>query len=213
MSKITQITPILGYSKVSDEVFLGRLNAVYTGTNGNAAYPNPPIDLAAFKTDIDSYSALITVSLDGSKKAISEKKNKRQTLQKSFRLLGRYVEIMCKNDMPTFLSSGFEAAATTRLPAQPLPPASILKVDQGNSGELQVTMKSLPRARSYDVRYAPVPAGGGTPTTWTTETFASAKIAVPIAGLSPGTNYVFQVRAFGKLGFTDWSDSVARICA
>ena len=213
MSKLTQITPIFGYHGVPDESFLGRLNSVYTGTNGNPAYPNPPIDMIAFKADIESYSGLITQSLDGSKKAISEKKKKRAALMKSLRLLGRYVEIMCKNDMPTFLSSGFEAAATTRTPAQPLPPASILKVDHGNSGELRVTMKPLPRARSYDVRFAPVPAGGGTPATWTTETFASAKIAVPISGLTPGTNYVFQVRAFGKLGYTDWSDSVTRVCA
>ena len=74
MSKLSQITPILGYTKVSDELFLGRLNAVYSGTNGNPAYPNPPIDMNAFKADIDSYSGVITEALDGSKKAISEKK-------------------------------------------------------------------------------------------------------------------------------------------
>src|SRR5437773_1846437 len=39
-----------------------------------------------------------------------------------------------------------------------------------------------------------------TPTTWTTATFASARTAVSIGGLTPGTNYLFQVRAFGKLG-------------
>src|SRR5205807_8515206 len=59
------------------------------------------------KADIDSYSGVITEALDGSKKAISEKKKKREALTKSLRLLGRYVEIMCKNDMPTFLSSAF----------------------------------------------------------------------------------------------------------
>jgi hypothetical protein len=213
MSKATLIIPIIGYTRASDEVFLGRLNAVYTGTNGNPAYPNVPMDMTAFKAHIDSYSALITESLDGSKKVIVEKKKKRAALMQSYRLLGRYVEIMCKNDMTTFLTSGFEAASTTRTPAQPLPPASILKVDQGNSGMLLVAMKVLPRARTYDVRYAPVPAGGGSPMTWTTETFASARLAVPISGLTPGANYAFQVRAFGRLGYTDWSDSVTRICA
>src|SRR5262249_33876140 len=156
---------------------------------------NPPMDMVAFKADIDSYSALITEALDGSKKVIAEKRKKREALTQSFRLLARYVEIMCKNDMTTFLTSGFEAASTTRTLAQPLPPASIVKVDQGNSGELLVTLKVLPRARTYDVRYAPAPAGGGAPTSWATETFASAKIAVPISGLMPGANYVFQVRA------------------
>src|SRR2546430_3625670 len=150
MSKLNQITPILGYTKLSDELFLGRLNAVYTGTNGNAAYPNPPMDMNAFKADIDSYSRLITQALDGRKKAISEKKKKREALTQSLRLLGRYVEIMCKNDMPTFLSSGFEAASRMRTPATP-PPASIVKITHGSSGELLVRIKSLPRARSHDV--------------------------------------------------------------
>jgi hypothetical protein len=66
---MTHVTPILGYGKVSDEAFLARLNAVYTGITGNPAYPNPPLDMNTFKTDIDSYSGLITQSLDGSKKA------------------------------------------------------------------------------------------------------------------------------------------------
>src|SRR5437899_2696627 len=171
MSKLTQITPILGYGKAPDEVFFTRLNAVYSGTNGNTAYPNPPIDMNAFKVDIESYAGLITQSLDGSKKVVSEKKKKREALMKSLRLLGRYVEIMCKNDMPTFLSSGFEAASTTRTPATPLAPAAILKVEHGNIGELLVTMKPLPRARSYGVRYAPVPAGARAPETWTPEAF------------------------------------------
>jgi hypothetical protein len=213
MAQVNPITPIFGYQKLTDEQFLARLTAAYSGTNGNPAYPNPPVDMAAFKVDIDAYSGLITQALDGGKKVTSEKKKKREALSKEYRQLGRYVEIMCKNDMPTFLSSGFQPASTTRTPAQPLPPASILKIDHGNSGQLLVTMKSLPRARSYDVRYAPVPAGGGTPATWTTETFASAKLAVPIDGLTPGTNYVFQVRAFGKLGYTDWSESFTRIAA
>jgi hypothetical protein len=213
MTKQITIKPILGYDKVSDEAFLARLNAVFTGTNGNAAFPTPPIDMNVFKTDIDGFSALMVQALDGSKKAISEKKLKRQALATSLRLLGRYVEIMSKDNMTTFLTSGFEAASTTRTPAPQLPPASILRVDPGNSGELLVVLKPLPRARSYDVRYAPVPAGGGTPATWTTATFANAKGAASISGLTPGTNYAFQVRAFGKLGYTDWSDSVTRICA
>jgi hypothetical protein len=213
MSKQNQIKPILGYAKLSDEAFLARLNAVFTGTNGNPVLPNPPIDMNVFKADIDRFSALMVESLDGSKKAIIAKKQKREALTTSLRLLGRYVEIMSKNDMTTFLTSGFETASTARSASPPLPPASILKVDHGNSGELLVKMKPLPRARSYDVRYAPVSAGGGTPAVWTTATFPGARVPVSISGLIPGTNYAFQVRAFGKLGYTDWSDSVTRICA
>ena len=27
-----------------------------------------------------------------------------------------------------------------------------------------------------------------------------------------GTSYAFQVRALGRLGFTDWSDSATKMC-
>ena len=127
-----------------------------SGTNGNPAYPNPPIDMNAFKADIDSYSGVITEALDGSKKAISEKKKKREALTKSLRLLGRYVEIMCKNDMPTFLSSGYEAASTTRTSAPPLSDW-IRKIGPGkNSGQMQVSLIAQPDALSNQLRWAPL---------------------------------------------------------
>jgi hypothetical protein len=87
----------------------------------------------------------------------------------------------------------------------------ILKVDQGNTGQLLVSIKPLARARSYEVRYAPL-GTGSTPSAWATATFTSAKKAAPVNSLTPGTTYAFQVRALGRLGYTDWSDSATRMC-
>jgi len=41
-----------------------------------------------------------------------------------------------------------------------------------------------------------------------------AKIKPPVAidGLTPGTTYAIQVRAYGPLGHTEWSDSATRMC-
>ena len=41
----------------------------------------------------------------------------------------------------------------------------------------------------------------------------STVLATTIDNLTPGSSYVFQVRALGKLGYTDWSDSMTFICA
>ena len=35
--------------------------------------------------------------------------------------------------------------------------------------------------------------------------------AITVTGLTPGTTYAFQMRALGRLGYTDWSDSVTRM--
>lgn len=68
---------------------------------------------------------------------------------------------------------------------------------------------SVPNAISYELRYAV--DTNGAPTEWTLVLVTSAKSAVSIKPLTPGTIYAFQVRGLGKLGYTDWSDSVTRM--
>ena len=75
-----------------------------------------------------------------------------------------------------------------------------------------MSVSPVAKARIYEIHYAPLGAGGTPPTTFASVTIASAKKATPIDNLTPGTTYTFQVRAFGKLGFTDWSSSVSRMC-
>src|SRR6266446_4610415 len=79
------------------------------------------------------------------------------------------------------------------------------------TGELLVILIAVLKARIYEIHYAPVGTGGTLPTTFASITIASAKKPVPVASLTPGTTYVFQVRAFGKLGYTDWSQPVQRM--
>jgi len=84
-----------------------------------------------------------------------------------------------------------------------------VKIDQGSTGQLLVTIQSV-KARSYELRYGPVPASGAT-LNWTTIVVPSTKPATTVNNLTPGTTYTFQVRAYGKLGFSDWSDAVERM--
>jgi hypothetical protein len=35
--------------------------------------------------------------------------------------------------------------------------------------------------------------------------------SITVTGLTPGTNYAFQMCALGRAGYTDWSDPVMRI--
>ena len=74
-----------------------------------------------------------------------------------------------------------------------------------------VQIKAVAKARSYELRFA-VAGSGGTPGAWTTELVTKVKPPVTVNGLTPGTIYAFQVRALGKLGYTNWSDSVTFMC-
>src|SRR2546425_2370715 len=131
MSKPKTIKPIDGFSNVSDADVVARGTNVQTNMTGNANFPNPPADLTALKTAIDTFSALIAQALDGSKKIIAEKNRQREAVIKMLRLLGRYVEVTCKDDMAIFKSSGFEPASTTKTPPAPLSQPSIRRIDHG----------------------------------------------------------------------------------
>lgn len=211
-TKLDIIKPFLAVNDMTDGDVLGRLNAVHDGMLNNPAYPNPPVDMAGFKTAIDAYTAAAAAALhDGGKFAVEERNKRRADAILFYRLLGHYVEIACKKDMNAFVSSGFlPASAAQRTPPQPTSTPLIAFIDQGRTGQLLVTIKPVPKARSYELRYAPVPAVG-TVVNWTTIVVTSTKPPASIDNLTPGTNYTFQVRALGKLGFSDWSATVDRM--
>jgi hypothetical protein len=211
MSKVKRIRPSLGFTRLLHANLLTRARTILASMVGNAAYPNPPFLLAVFETILQQYADAISAALDGSKKAIAERQKLRDEVLSKLRLLGAYVEAACNGDLSVLLSSGFEAASGTRFAPQPLPVPTITRVDQGNSGQLLINIKAVPKAQSYELRHAPLEPGGA-PGPWTTTFVAVVKQATPIANLTPGTVFSFQVRAVNRAGYTDWSDAVKRMC-
>ena len=172
---------------------------------------NLPFDIAVFKTAIDGYAAAVNEALDASKKAIAERNRQREVVIKMLRQLAHHVEAASKDDLTVFLSSGFDLRPTGRTKTPPVS-QSIQKIDSGdNSGQLVVSVAAVPDAYSYQVRWAPA-STAGTETAWTIHSVGKTKPPVTIGSLTPGTAYVFQARALTDTGFTDWSDSVTRIC-
>ena len=77
--------------------------------------------------------------------------------------------------------------------------------------QLLVSIKAVRKAKSYELRYGAAGASGAAPAVWSILMAPNAKTAVPINGLTPGTTYAVQVRAYGQLGYTAYSDSVTRM--
>jgi len=74
-------------------------------------------------------------------------------------------------------------------------------------GSARITHRALSR-----LRYGTTGAAGAAPAVWSTLMSRNARTAVPIDGLTPGTTYAVQVRAYGQLGYTEWSASATRMC-
>ena len=198
------------YAKTADADVLTLGLSVTSKMPNDPRFARPPVDLAELQKDLEKFSKAIVESLDGSKKVIAEKTKLRQEIIKWLRLLGHYVEAISNDDAAVMVSSGFQPATVTRSTPQPLPTPAIRYIDHGVSGQSLVMIDGVAKARSYEIRYAEL--SGGTAGSWSIQATTTVRSVTPINGLTPGTTYTFQVRALGRLGFTDWSDSVNCIC-
>jgi hypothetical protein len=189
ISNPKEIKAIDGFSRVADGDVVSRAANIQVAMTGNGNFPNSPVDLAALKTAIETFSALIAEALDGSKKVIAQKNKQR--------------------DMAIFQTSGFQAAAA-KTATTPLT-EKIRKIAHGsNSGEIDLWLKAVAGASMYEVRYTP--AGAGAATAWTTVPLSNVKSVLALKGLTPATPYLIQARALVGSSFTDWSDPISFIC-
>ncbi|HEY2380689.1 MAG TPA: fibronectin type III domain-containing protein [Terriglobia bacterium] len=185
--------------------------AAYDGLNGNPNFVNPPVPLASFKAEIDSYASKIAAAGGGGKQAIIDRNAQRETVTMMMYQLGHWVVANCKDDLSIFQSSGFQARSTTRTPPAALPQPMIEKLENGDvSGQIRAKVKAIPKAINYEAQYASIGADGK-PGSWTVLPPFTSSRSFLVTGLTPGTTYAFQVRALGRLGYTNWSDSAHRM--
>jgi Fibronectin type III domain len=201
----------LGFNKKMPTEILLSANAVHVGINDDTEdYGKPPIEMPTFKSNIDLLSEKITAALDGGKQAIAERDQQTGVVIKMMHQLAHYVEANCKDDLPTFLKSGFQSASTARNKPKRLSQFIRQIVHGPNSGQLLITLIAVAGASSYEVRWAPVGTGGALGP-WTNHGVARIRPATSITGLTPGTPYAIQVRSLSDSGYSDWTDSITRI--
>ena len=206
---LKMIRALINFTRMSAAALIERANAIYAGMNQNPAYPDPPVAMSVLRTTIDDYAAGNTAALDGSKKAISHRNTLGRTLCRMLRQLARYVEFACKDDMTTFLSSGFLPVSTARTKTASVS-ESIRKIVPGPSGQIRAWLVRSPGALIHEIRWAQVL--NGTPGSWTSQPVGRTRTPTIVSNLTPGATYVFQARAVNPSGPTEWSQSVTQIC-
>jgi len=208
--KLAPIRAVMNFNKMTDANLLMLANAVVKAMTGNANFPNPTVDLAAFVTVLGVYSAVIAAALDGGKNAKSARDKQKKVVVKELRQLAMYVESNCNDDMTIFTTSGFTAKAKPSPSAEVAVP-TIKSLDYGqHPGEILVSLKKSAGARSYILRFAQLT--GTTPGPWTTLSIANIRKAISIVNLTSGTSYAFQAQALGMLGLSPWTDSSTIMC-
>ena len=180
----------------------------------NAHFPKPFLDLNLFKTKIDEYAAAIAATMTRSSLAYAQRDALREDLMKMLLQFIGYVEHTCDNDPAILATSGLEALPGAHTPPQPLEKPGIRKVGHGASLRRIAGLVAAISAQDSPLRHkvCPIDAEGVPTTEWNVKVAASSTHPVSIQNLKPGTLYAFQLRTFGKIGESDWSDPVTKIC-
>src|SRR5437867_8133044 len=121
----------------ADAVVTAAVNIAGTEyNNAKFAGASPqPVDQPTLKAATDSLVAANAAAVDGGKKAVQEQKHQKEVVVNFLIQLAHWAEANCKKDMTTFLSSGFQAATSTK-PTTPPVSETIRKIVLGaKSGE------------------------------------------------------------------------------
>ena len=79
-----------------------------------------PVDEPALKAAIDALVASNASAVDGGKKAVQQQRHDKEVVVNFLTQLAHWTEANCKGDLTTFLSSGFQAASSTKTKTPPV---------------------------------------------------------------------------------------------
>lgn len=213
--RMPHLRVLLGFTTASDASTLETGQAVHDHLYTSplwAVPPNPviPVTAAALDAAVEAFGSAIAAAQLGGPADTADKNNKREALIVLLRQLAGYVQENHGNDLAKLLASGFEAVSTNRA-SVPLEAPTIKDIINGMSGQLIVRVGRVDNARAYELRYALI-GPGGAPGAWITTLLFTSSRSMPVGGLTPGGNYLFQVRAVGgSTGYSDWSDPVSHM--
>ena len=182
---------------------------VVAALTGHAAFPNPPVTVPNFSTQIDDVEAKVAVVAAAKTALVLAEWNLQQavdTMDTSGCALAGYVESASMNNPAPLESSGFTLTAP-RTPAGILPAPTNLRVEPGQIGTCLLKWDRDRGARSWKVQCAPEPSGP-----WT-EIYYGTRATCVATGLTSGSQYWFRVQALGTAGPSDWSDPAAKRAA
>ena len=211
-----QLRVQLGFTQAADHSLEEQAEELLLGLYVNPLWTSPPaptrpVTQAALQTAHDNLSAAIAKAEMGGPADTADKNNKRDTLVALLRQLAGYVQTNHGNDMAKLLASGFAAVSTNRA-QHPLDTPEITDLRHGNTGQILMRVAPIANARNYEPQSALI-GPGGTPGPWVSAGLFSNSRSMPINGLTPGAEYLFQVRALGgSTGSSDWSDTRSHRC-
>jgi fibronectin type III domain protein len=198
----------LGKLSVTDKIAKGR--QIVSAMTNNTSFPNPTPPLADVTGALDdlekAFASVQSARSEVSTRAVTQD-NQEDRVDQLLRQLAGYVESVAGKDDTLITSAGMETKATASAATAPTIPQAFSATAGEHEGEIILSWKPVPNARSYTIEFNLDPA---TTTSWAHLTIATSASKV-ITNLKSGTRYWFRVAAVGAAGQSGWSEQATKI--
>ena len=199
----------LSYGRLPDNSLITFARNVHELIYAQSVFAGAPVTATDLQAGITGFSDAKVAQPNGGKLATAEKNQRRADLLELLEKLALFVQIQSNNDLPTLLSSGFEAVKREPSPSTVTKP-TILRITQNHPGVALVTAKAERNAYVYEVQAAEVDENGALGPYGPVVSRTSSR-NIPVADLTPGKMYVFRVRVISTRGEASaWSDSLSQ---
>ncbi len=193
---------------VNDKIAKGR--QIVTAMTNNASFPNPSPPLTEVTTALDELtqaSALVqSARSEVTTRAVTQD-NAEAKVDQALTKLAAYVESVAGKDDTLITSVGMETKALASTPTLPSVPQALSANAGQHEGEINLSWKGVPNARSYTIESSLDPA---TAASWTHTGIATSASKV-IANLTSGKRYWFRVAAVSAGGQSGWSEHATKV--
>ena len=172
---------------------------------GNALFPTPIISLADLNTALDKFEADILAARDGGHLAVAVMHDSEIAIDKMFRSLAHYVDMIADGDETIILSAGFQASKDTAARVK----SPLTAHDGDHSGTIKISYKANERAGAYIIQWSKdkLPA---TDSDW--EVLATVtQTTYVVSNLVVGCYYYFRVAAVTPDGTTEFSEPIRKL--
>ena len=199
---------VVDLSKYPDGGLAGPCTTIHEKLVENAAtFPNLPLTMAVFKTQLDTWVAALGESLKGGTDRTNAKNAARAILEQSIFDLGTYVNLVAKGDQAIIDLSGFPSYTTGRTQSTggvDFVPENVRWEDGTVGGQAILRWKGDGSHAMYEVQTCT--GDPNTEANWTYRGSFSGGRAV-LDGFTPGVVIWGRVRKIGKGGEVgNWSD-------
>jgi Fibronectin type III domain len=193
---------------VTDKIAKAR--QIITAMTDHTSFPNPSPALTDVKTAVDELEksfALVQAARSEVATRVSTQETAEAKLDEVLTQLASYVESIAGKNESLITSAGMDTKAPPSPSSVPDVPQSLSATAGDHEGEIDLSWKAVPKARSYTIETSLDPA---TATSWTHVGIATSA-SKTISNLTSGKRYWFRVAAVSAGGQSGWSEHATKV--